>query len=77
MAIDVASLQSFTNAELLKLVDLAIAEIAYYGSVRTVRSKTIQAASLEDLYELKNSLEGKISAQSNGRARNYAKRVRE
>ncbi len=76
MAIDLNSLQEFSDAELLKLVRLAIAEIAAYGQIRTIRNKTIQAAQLRDLQALQVELGSKVSAATTGRVRNYVRRRR-
>lgn len=76
MPIDFDALQTVSADDLLKAVNLAIAEIALYGQVRSVREKSIQAASLEELRTLRDRLQAEANA-AGGRARNYIKRVRE
>lgn len=74
MTIDTAALQEFTDAELLKVVRLAIAEIGLYGQINTCRNKTIQMAQLRDLELLRDKLEAKTSPPAI--AKNYIRRRR-
>lgn len=75
MAIDVQALQTFTDAELLVLVRVAIAEQLQFGRIITVRNKTLQMASLQELQAFEKTMTAKAAA-SRGRIRNYVRRKR-
>jgi hypothetical protein len=82
MAIDVNAVQSFTDAELLKLVNNAIAGVAVYGIVNGVRERLFERASMADLLMLRKYLEQKVDTEDNTAASgrgtvNYSKRMRE
>ena len=72
MTIDLESLQEFTDAELLLLTRRAIAEHLAHGRLVTIREKSFQGASLQELQDLEANLTAKISAGSTPRrATNY------
>lgn len=76
MTIDVESLQEFTDAELLKLTRLAIAELLQWGQLRTVRGRTFQSATLDELQDLERQISARITGASSGRIINKARRQR-
>lgn len=76
MTIDVNSLQTFSDADLLKIVKVAIAEVTLYGRLVTVRERTLERMDLKQLEDLRNDLESRINRAAAGRVVSYAKRVR-
>ena len=64
MAIDVNSLQTFTDAELLKLYRHALATGAA-GTERTINGRTIKIPPVQDLMKVIGWLESRVSDADN------------
>lgn len=60
MAIDVDSLQSFTAAEMLKLVEYAIAQLLVGSQSYTINGKTYVRADLDKLRKMRDDLNREV-----------------
>lgn len=76
MAINTSALQTFTNNELLKLVNLAIAEVAYFGQMQEARQRILGRPKLSELVALRDKLSDEITGAASGRVINLAQRQR-
>lgn len=72
MAIDISSIQTFTDAELLILVRSAIAQITVGGQAYTaIGNRTLTRADLSDLRAAEVDLQSRIEESANGRMTAY------
>lgn len=64
MTINVDNIQTFTDAELLKLVRYAIAQITVRGGSYSVAGRTFTSASIGELRSLERELDARVAAAS-------------
>jgi hypothetical protein len=64
MAIDVDSIQTFTTAQLLALVEYGIASIMAGGQSYSIGGRQFNRASLKELVDWRDQLKGEVAAAS-------------
>jgi hypothetical protein len=62
MSIDVSSIQTFTAAQLLTLVEFGIASIMAGGQSYSIGGRQFNRASLKDLIAWRDQLKGEVAA---------------
>lgn len=63
MAIDVDSIQDFTTAQLLKLVQYAIATLMTGGQSYTINGRQFTRADLDELRRMRTDLKAEVDAE--------------
>lgn len=63
---EIAAIPTYTDAEHLKLVDLAITTVLASGTAVGINGRSVTRSDLPELYEAKAIIEARINAASSG-----------